>query len=118
MNKDDNVIELSSSNNDNDNDNTMNYKTNISDNNNIQNQTESDVKVIQSFEIENEDNNNNNNNINQYNYDELVYGNHISISKPQQLGKLKCFLYLNGQPLIVLGRDKRKSPSYFHITQQ
>ena len=116
MNKDDNVIDLSSSNNDNDNDNTMNYKTNISDNNNIQNQTESDVKVIQSFEIENEDNNNNN--INQYNYDELVYGNHISISKPQQLGKLKCFLYLNGQPLIVLGRDKRKSPSYFHITQQ
>ena len=114
MNKDDNVIDLSSSNNDND--NTMNYKTNISGNNNIQNQTESDVKVIQSFEIENDDNNNN---INQYNYDELVYGNHISISKPQQLGKLKCFFYLNGQPLIVLGRDKRKSfPSYPHITQQ
>lgn len=114
MNKDDNVIDLSNSNNDNDNDNTMNYKTNTSDNNNIQNQTESDVKVIQSFEIENEDNIINNN-INQYNYDELVYGNHISISKPQQLGKLKCFLYLKGQPLIVLGRDKCKPPYYTFI---
>ena len=105
MNKDDNVIDLSSSSNNND--NTMNYKTNISDNtkesSTLQNQTESDVKVIQSFEIENENNNQYNN------YEDTVYGNHISISKPLHLGKLRCLFYIHGQPLIVLGKDKCKS---------
>ena len=38
-------------------------------------------------------------------HNELVYGASIDIPKPKKLGAVNAFLYINGNPLIVIGPD-------------
>ena len=74
----------------------------ISSANSIKKTDDTSIRIDQN--IKNSSKQHQNNQVISYNND-LVYGSSIDNPKPNKLGGVKAFLYIKGNPLIIIGPD-------------